>query len=870
MKAAITLLFFSIFFELSAQTEIKGHVLYKQTRQPVASATVTVHPVGSASILTYLMTDDEGIFTIRRDGLPDSVTLTVAAMTIEKQSKTVKSNVGFIEILVKEQTIELKEVIVKAPKIRQIGDTLNYSVSSFLDETDRSIGDVLKKLPGIQVLSSGQILYQNKEINKFYIEGLDLLKGKYGLSTQNVDASKVATVQILENHQPIKALKGMEIPENAAINLKLRNSAIGAFFATAQIGAGLPLVLLSNEAVAMRFTRSQQNMLVYKNDNTGRDISRELTSYYDIFGNSSTDFLSVVLPSPPSIREQHHLFNDAHIVSLNDLRSLRKDLTLTSNINFLYDKHKSSGFSKSEIFPTQSDTVLIQEDMNAKLLKRELEGTFTVEENTDDNYLNNTLRVKSTWNTQHSDIVANEPITQNLERPSFYIGNEFDYLRRKDDKSRQVKVSAKYTSQRNSLRVTPVLFEVLQNPDSIILQKVSFDHFSVEAVLSGNKNFKRMGVGYTAGASFNHYLMKSELSRGKNYEPVLVDSLRNSVKRAETRIFVSPLLTYRGTFVASLSLPLNYLFLNRHDEVWDTKRNIGHLLFSPRLVIQHSLNVRVNFSFNMSFSNGVGWVNEDYLGYIMMNYRGMNRSDGLLSEYRRTTGYLFFNYKNPFTTLFTSVQFTYNSTWRNMLYDVSYDGVLSSSIGILHPNTSHNFGIDYSLGKSIDAINSEVKVFVGYNKNLAVVMSQGVISDYTSDSYSISPYISTNIRRFMIVKYGASYRHNHTRIRDIEMEPVNYFMQDIAASLIPTKGLTVTLSFNHYINDMIKSSARSSWFGNVGIRYKMKDVDLMLDWTNIFNMRRFVTYSYSDISRYYSEYELRPAGVLLRVRFKIL
>ena len=74
------------------------------------------------------------------------------------------------------------------------------------------------------ICSTGQILYQNKEISKFYIEGLDLLQGKYGLATQNVDAEKVASVQIMENHQPLKALKGMEVPDNAAINLKLKQS----------------------------------------------------------------------------------------------------------------------------------------------------------------------------------------------------------------------------------------------------------------------------------------------------------------------------------------------------------------------------------------------------------------------------------------------------------------------------------------------------------------------------------------------------------------------------------------------------------------------------------------------------------------------
>ena len=41
----------------------------------------------------------------------------------------------------------------------------------------------------------------------FYIEGLDLMKGHYGIATNNIDPNNIATVQVLENHQDIKALK---------------------------------------------------------------------------------------------------------------------------------------------------------------------------------------------------------------------------------------------------------------------------------------------------------------------------------------------------------------------------------------------------------------------------------------------------------------------------------------------------------------------------------------------------------------------------------------------------------------------------------------------------------------------------------------
>ncbi|WP_234396439.1 hypothetical protein [Prevotella dentasini] len=45
---------------------------------------------------------------------------------------------------------------VKPQKIRQDGDTLNYLVSQFMQKQDRSIADVLAKMPGITVNPSGR------------------------------------------------------------------------------------------------------------------------------------------------------------------------------------------------------------------------------------------------------------------------------------------------------------------------------------------------------------------------------------------------------------------------------------------------------------------------------------------------------------------------------------------------------------------------------------------------------------------------------------------------------------------------------------------------------------------------------------------
>lgn len=869
------LLFFCSVCTAFGQTQISGRVLNAESRKPVDVATVTLHPKGSASILSYDMTNKDGAFTLKHGAMPDSVTVSVRAMTIESQSKTVKSDVGFVEFLVKETVTELKEVIVQAPKIRQLGDTIHYDVSSFLDETDRSIGDVLKKLPGVQVLSSGQILYQNKAISKFYVEGLDLLKGKYGIATQNIEAKNVASVQVLENHQPIKALKDMEIPEEAAINLKLKQSALGAFFATAQAGAGLPPILLSNELVGMRFTRSQQNMAVYKGDNTGRDIAQELTSFYGGSGDAISRFLNVVSPSPPSINRQHFLFNDAHLGSLNDLRSLKKDLTLTTNLNYLFDYQKSDSYARRDIFIENGEDIRIEEGMSSRLLKRELEGAVTLEGNTDDYFLNNKVNVSAKWNDETGDVRATQPVLQRLALPSLHAANNFEYVRRSGKRRLRLQSDVSYTTQENELRVTPSLFGNLSENsfqrDSSLLQAVSYSRFATNTSVSGSVEGKVL-FRYSGDVFTNHYTFNSSLYEEMNPSPLPADSLRNNLTRGEIgfRVSLGMRVNITDKLRPYVSLPVTYLLLDKNDRVRQTDISKGYWLIAPRLNVEYPITTRLLFYGNAGFSNNIGGMHEDLLGYMMTSYRNLSRNHGLQSKNATTNANGNFSYRNPFTTLFLWLNLFWMNSWRNMLYDTHYNGILSSATSILHPHSAQSYGVSTSVSKSIDAISSEGRLSTGYSRNSSVALNQGVISPYSGENYSVSGSITTDIGRFMIVKYNGSYSQNRSIVGNSRLKPMHYFTQSLNTSFIPKKGLVFNIGFNHYYNNTIQSSARSSWFGNTSIKYKLKNVDLMLDWTNVFNTRQFVTFSYSDVSSYYSEYTLRPSEVLLRVRFKIL
>ncbi len=70
-------------------------------------------------------------------------------------------------------------------------------------------------------------MYQGEDINKFYIEGSDLLGGKYGIAANGISHEDVGAVEVMENHQPMQVLSGISFSDKAAINLKLKKEGKG-------------------------------------------------------------------------------------------------------------------------------------------------------------------------------------------------------------------------------------------------------------------------------------------------------------------------------------------------------------------------------------------------------------------------------------------------------------------------------------------------------------------------------------------------------------------------------------------------------------------------------------------------------------------
>lgn len=845
---------------------LKGCVVLEGTNSPIEGVVVTAQLEKDGNLLSYAMTDETGSFSLSLPENIDLFLLTASSMMTETVTVSISSREKEICIQVKEKRMTLKEAKIQAPKVSMHGDTLNYNVSSYVKADDRSIGEVLRRIPGVSVTSDGEIYYQNQQINRFYVDGLDLLQGRYGLASRNIDPSMVTTIQVLENHQPIRVLEGTEIPSQAAINIKLKQSAIGAFFVTAQAGLGLSPLLYSNELLGMRFTQSQQNLMMYKNDNTGRDIATEMTSFY---GTATTQLLSFFAPevlASPSIEREHFLFNNAHLFSLNDLHLLKKDFTLTSNIHFLMDKQQKTGSYQQSIIDPIGGDVFVVEDLSSSLLKRELASTITLEKNEPNHYLTNRIDANMAWNQQDCSIAASKPLSQQAKLPSFIIENQFSYKTAKDRWSSHLL----YSWQDNALRVLPVMLKDLQSLEDAVTQRVQNRLFEADFRYYRNIRLSRyQSLEFNLRPFVKRKALESGFLFGDDGISIKTDSLSNDLTRFELGSDIGIGLRYKkGSLIAYLSPAGQYLFVTRNNQINSTQSGQHYFLLSPLGYVEYKKR-NITYRFDVSYRQSVSDIQSDLTGYLMSSYRSFFRTIGVAPRSGRFSTELGVHFKDIGSSFFGSLMMGYGLTHRNSLTSLIYNGIICQSTEVDYENQSKNWWVKMDLSRDIRALSSTLKLNTQFSHGESVSLYQGRIVDYALDALQVSPSWYTLIGHIVSFSYEAQYRLGRSIIDRLNNQPLHDLRQSAEVCVSPFENFSVKFSCNNYYNSGL-SSESSRWFAKVGLNYKYKKTEWLLDWSNIFNTREMVSYYYDDMSSYCSIYTLRPMEVLLRVKISIL
>ncbi|MFP9112641.1 carboxypeptidase regulatory-like domain-containing protein [Flavobacterium sp. RHBU_3] len=189
---------------------------------------------------SYAITDEKGRYVLN---LKPNTTYGIKASfigydTFEQTITTENANV--VKNITLTAGVQLKELeIVHEMPVSVKGDTLVYNSDSFTNGTERKLEDVLKKLPGVEVDSDGNVKVEGKTVTKLMVEGKDFFDGDTKLGVKNIPADALDKVEVLRNYNEVGQMKGLvNNEENVAMNIKLKEGKKNFWFGDLTAGGG--------------------------------------------------------------------------------------------------------------------------------------------------------------------------------------------------------------------------------------------------------------------------------------------------------------------------------------------------------------------------------------------------------------------------------------------------------------------------------------------------------------------------------------------------------------------------------------------------------------------------------------------------------
>jgi hypothetical protein len=863
-------------YHAQGQITIQGTITDK-SGVTLVGVSVILSPQNQSRILSYSLSDNNGNYQLHYNGQDDSLQLTVTSFDYAKMVRTIAGVSQTLDFTLKEQPIVLNEVVVKPVPVSQKGDTLNYLVSAFAGKGDRVIGDVLKKLPGIEVSAGGRIKYNGKEINKFYVENLDLLQGRYSLATNNLSVQDVAAVEVYEYHQPIKALAGVSPADQAAINLKLKDGAKGALSAMGQLGAGAAPLLWNNELITLYFAKKRQNINTYKGNNSGHDVAQELTSFYSSGDGSLDDgrLLSVLSPEPPPISTSRYLFNNIHAVSSNWLSVLPSEYELTVNLSYCNDYQTKESASRSSYYLSSDSLLSVTEALAARKTVNNLDAAVKITTNKDNFYLENTFHVKAAWDDETGTV---DTVGQQLATESYRVSNHFELVKTlPNDRALRFYSFNGFAHTPQQLAIRPGLYPSWVNrgqPFATLMQNTEYNHFLSKTQVFFSITRRRFRQNYYGGVEVQRQQLLSLLqplqANGHPAAPA-PDSLQNRLHWQSYHVYLTGDYAYEWRYLKiELKLPVGYRLLLIDDRAPQERQTTNRVFCNPDVAVTYDLNRYWKLRANYFFHNDVGTLQNSYTGYLMQNYRRFNRNDGRLADYT-THSYLFRTiYRNALKALFANVDVFYEQFHSNRLRGQDFTGILQVGNSINRPVTTQSYGVNGSVSKNLYALRSTVSLSANYYESASSQLSQGAIVAYRYRSYGLKPAVESQLASWGSLSYSLLWNESRSMIEThVSGYPLIRSVSNRATlHLFPVAGLTLSVGYEHYYNNAV-SEGKNRSFADLSAGYKFKNVELSLAWSNIFNSGQYVTASYDAVSAFVHVYEIRPAQILITAKFKV-
>ncbi len=858
MNRVITyLIFLFVAVSAEAQVNVSGTVVDKDSNEPLTGASVIVKGA-DGKIKKYATSKGDGGFAMSLPSVA-GCRLEVSMMSFAKQSIPLDSVSFPITVQLEPGTTLLKEVTVKADRIREQGDTITYNVGSFAQQQDRSIGDVLKRMPGINVEQSGKIQYQGEDINKFYIEGSDLLGGKYGIATNGISHEDVGAVEVMENHQPMQVLSGISFSDKAAINLKLKNKAKATWSFHGDAGGGYSWqpagAIWDGELFAMAVMPNFQNITTFKTNNIGEDLSAQATDFFaSRRGTDLSRYVGLSLPGVPNLSRKRTLFNRSALVSTNALWKLGRG-EFKAQIDYSFNRITAEAANVTTYFLNDGNRV-VTEDRNGVDRTHSLSGKFIYELNQKTAFINNTLKTNIDWDDVQLGVTGSLPNDQTASLPDYYVGNDFKIIKRFNGKHLVTFIS------KNEWESLPQTLSVSIN-DGTMRQHVKDNAFYTHESAAYAFSVKGITISLEGGVKGYFRSLNTELPDMPEEIP---GETTNVLNTNYFTVYATPKFEY---WVKRVNFTLNAPVSFAHYTFDKALANRSEAYFSPSL----SMNWKPNNRFEMSVSGGTGRspmdLNMIQPGYVMTNYRSFQRGvdDFYNSSSQRVSGRLSYKHtrRGLFANAFVMQSWSHNPyTLAQQLYGdyVVYSYTSAKSDGQMLMASGN-------IGKTLDFMRGSANINGSFSRNESHLISENSSVNSVGTSWSAGAKINGLPLRWLSFDYRFELASSRMSMNGINASWLGNMENELLLNIMPHRKWEWHISGEHYRNELTSDQFKNVFLLDTKLIYKLnKRLELSASLNNIFNQRTYNYTTYNQLTSFESQRRLRGRELLISISLR--
>ncbi len=842
-------------------TDIKG--------QALDGVTALIQTADGHNI-AYAITNSDGHFTL---SYPRSVTegmLYISCIGYKKLSIPLERLKNKAEYVLEEEAFLLKEVTVRVPHIKASGDTLTYNVDAFKSDADRTIEDVIRKLPGIRVSEEGRIYYNGEAINKFYIEGLDLLSGRYAIASRNISPDDVASVNIYENHQARRVLQDIEYSNKAAVNLRLKRKRTLRPVGHVAGGAGVDYdkeMLWKNELFGYLISPKNQILLSTKANNTGntyRDETKILTDN-DVSVNtiaagiySETSFGSAKIPA------SRYYDNRSGTASINTISRVGQNSTINvvadyTDDDFNYECQQMSMYAMGE-----NDVIIIDESTQSAPHIKEAKFGVTAENNADKRYVSDKFAFAGRFNSDNYDVMSKACVGQSIRTEYYKLSNVVDAIFKVSDNVINFKSETQIgTVPINRLTaISDGQYTVFQNISGRSVKNAEYMTYS--RIISA-----RAHVGLKSSFDFEYDQLQS---RRENPEMLTT----NNVSGHKSAVILEPSFRYRTKkdLRIDLSIPLIISHTAYRDWLNDKRYPSDRFDLEFKASVNHATSFNLKTMLTVGRKARLGGLADYVTSPINVTFRqtsvlGTGNMNARTSHYANCN----LTYRNAIEGLFSSAAFMLMRVESNRLggLDVTAGKAISSSYKSVD-NKSDVFNANFSVSKILSGLNTVVALAGSYEKFKRDMIRRDKIVGIDMNNSALRLSINSNPwKNALIMMLDAQHLRSRQRVGHLEQE--NRTGQSIVSCSIAWAAVrNVDVGARCYYSRYRLGGGFASadcLFLDANIRYRAKRIEIELSARNITNAKEYAQYQVKDWATLSHAVRLRPAEALISVRYGI-